>query len=357
MINLETLGWSESFAAALDTIDAKGVTPGRVIAHKSDYRVLTAEGVLRCKPSGALKYKAAGAENLPVIGDWVAVRPRPGEESGTIAACLPRKSTIQRRIPGTTTEAHVIAANVDRAFLVSGLDGELNPPRIERYLVIIRQGGVEPIIVLNKSDMCEWPDEAIAMVSSAAPGVRVVSTSAESGSGFDELEGLLGPGITAVMLGSSGVGKSSILNRLMDEERMPTAEVRETDGRGRHTTTHRELFVLPSGGMLIDTPGLREVQLWDADGGGMVSAFEDIEQLALKCRFTDCKHDTEPGCAVQNAIEEGSLDADRLDNYRKLQRELSHLREKIDIRERLTNKKRIAKLTAEQRRRLRKEDQ
>ena len=346
---LEQLGWNKHFAEAAEVFPGVGLIPGRVIVHKGDYQVMTAEQTIRCHPSGALKFKAEGAHELPVIGDWVMIRTNLGEPTGVIAGCLPRRTSFGRKIPGNTTEVQIIAANIDRAFLVSGLDGDLNLPRLERYLVLVRESGAEPIIILNKSDICDWIDDARALVESTAPGVRVVIMSATTGKGMDELRQLTEPGSTGALLGSSGVGKSSIVNKLLGDERMRTEDVRETDGRGRHTTTHRELFFLPSGGMLIDTPGLREVQLW-GEGAGIENAFGDIETLALECRFSNCHHETEPGCAIRGAIEREELDPDRLENYRKLTRELSHLRQKLDIRERITNKRRIVKLTVENRR-------
>jgi len=234
---------------------------------------------------------------------------------------------------GGKTDEQVLAANVDTVFLVSGLDANFNIRRIERYVTVAYNSSATPVIILNKADLCEDIDDRLAEVESIAVGVDILALSAATGSGLDSLKKYLSVGKTVAFLGSSGVGKSTIINGLLDEERFKTNAVREDDGRGRHTTTHRELVVLPEGGVVIDTPGMREIQLW-SDDDGLSRAFDDIESLARHCRFHDCAHTTEPGCAIAAALESGELDASRFNNYLKLQKEIAHLARRQDIKTR-----------------------
>lgn len=287
----------------------------------------------------------------PVVGDWVVVHPYiPGNEA-VIEGILPRKTTISRQVPGGrdrysggNTHEHVLAANVDTAFIVCSMDDErnMNLRRIERYLTIASTAGVSPVIVLNKLDLCNDVPAITNRIGQVALGVPTVAMSATNRLGLDKLGEYLLEGSTSVFLGSSGVGKSSIINALLGEERLRTRAVRDLDHRGRHTTTHRELVTLPQGGMVIDTPGMREIQVW-GDEDDIGGTFQDIENLAQQCRFRDCSHDMEPGCAVQRAIVEGTIDSGRLRNYRKLRRETVHLAARQDgrvkVEERLKWKK------------------
>jgi ribosome biogenesis GTPase len=347
--SLDIYGWNRALAEAFSQPGYAGLRAGRVIAQREKYDVVTERGILRCQPSGRMKYRARGQDALPAVGDWVALRPNSSESSGIIVSILPRKSKFVRKVPGDSTLAQVIATNFDVLLLISGLDGEFNPSRIERYLLLARDSGADPVIVLNKSDLCTDLDVAIALATEVAPGTRVIATSVTLQRGIDVLRSLLPSGTTGALLGSSGVGKSSLLNVLAGEERMRVGEVRETDSRGRHTTAHRELILLPNGGMLIDTPGLRELQLW-SEGEGLQDAFQDIESMALQCRFTDCSHDTEPGCAIREAIEYGRIASELLESYRKLQRELAHLERKHSVRGKIENKRAIKKVTARHKR-------
>jgi len=305
--------------------------------------------MLACSVAGRMKHLAGGAEDLPAIGDWVCLEPGRDGKTGRIVDILPRKSRFIRKVAGGKTQAQVLATNVDIAFLVSGLDGELNPARIERYLVLAREGGAKPIVVLNKTDLCGDIEEAYRLASEAAPGIRLLAMSAKTRDGFAELEGLLKDGVTGALLGSSGVGKSSIVNLFFESERMKVTDTRDADGKGRHTTKHRELLLLPSGGMLIDTPGMRELGLW-GEGTAVQEAFDDIEEIGTRCRFRDCHHNTEPGCAVLAALEDGSLDAARYESYQKLQREFEHLKGKYDVFSRLEAKRAAKRLSAIQKR-------
>jgi ribosome biogenesis GTPase len=277
-------------------------------------RVLLHGAELEAVVAGAMLYAAENAAELPVTGDWVAVR-RIEPELVLIEQVLERRTRIARRAAGRRGEEQVLAANVDLALIVSGLDGDFNSRRLERYLAIVRDGDVTPVVVLNKADLAKDADAVVREARRVARSVEVVTLSARTGAGCEVLDALLGPRATGVLLGSSGAGKSTLLNRLLGAEAQRTAEVRESDGRGRHTTTHRELITLPSGAALIDTPGLREVQLMVSEES-VAAVFDDVSELAAECRFGDCSHTTEPGCAVRDRV-----DAARLESFHKLRRE------------------------------------
>ncbi|HEX7182764.1 MAG TPA: ribosome small subunit-dependent GTPase A [Thermoanaerobaculia bacterium] len=340
-MTLEDLGWNDFFAAAFAPHAEQGLVPARVVRElKGVYGVSTGERELQAAASGRLWHGAEGG-GAPAVGDWVAVRlPERLSEPGLIRAILPRKSKFSRKAAGARTDEQVVAANVDTVFLVTGLDGDFNPRRIERYLAAGWESGAEPVVVLNKTDLAEDLDELVREIESVAVGVPVHAVSAKVDMGIDTLRPYLRPGRTVSLLGSSGVGKSTIINRLLGGEVQRTGAVRTGDQRGKHTTTHRELFVLPSGGLLLDTPGMRELQLWEADDG-ITATFSDIEELAGGCRFRDCSHKGEPGCAVQEAVESGELDPERLESYRKLQRELHQVHLRQDVALRLKEKQRL----------------
>lgn len=330
-MTLHDLGWTDFFAAAFAPFAEQGLVPARVVAQKGLYQVSTGDAECFADLSGRLRHELktpGGASGYPAVGDWVALRPPAGDGRALIQAVLPRRSKFSRKVAGQRTDEQVVAANVDTIFLVSGLDGDFNPRRIERYLTAAWNSGASPVVVLNKLDCCADPDGCLLEAESVALGVPVHRVSALTGENCAELHAYLGTGQTVSLLGSSGVGKSTLINRLLGRDVQRTSEVREGDDRGRHTTTHRELFTAPAGGMLVDTPGLREIQLWEGDQG-IESAFADVESLAERCRFADCRHRGEPGCAVEAAAESGELPAERLESYRKLQRELRqvHLRQ------------------------------
>lgn len=327
MRSLEDLGWDEGWSAAWDGAADAAAVPARVTSvHRDTFVVWTAEGERVAELSGRLRHRAADAADLPTVGDWVAVRLPPGEGPALVQEVLPRRTRIARKVPGALTSEQVVAANVDVVLVVAGLDGDYNPRRLERALVLVGDGGGRPVIVLNKADLLS-PEEVAARLratAGVAPGVAVVALSAATGEGLGGLEPSLRPGLTAALIGSSGVGKSTLVNRLLGEDRQRTREVRADDDRGRHTTTHRELLRLPGGALLVDTPGLRELQLWAAPDA-LEGTFADVEALARSCRFSDCRHAGEPGCAVAAAAAQGTLGPARLESYRKLQRELRHL--------------------------------
>jgi ribosome biogenesis GTPase len=306
--DLSELGWTPELQSSLE----EGLRPGRIaVQHRGEYVVYTELGELRASLPGRLHHEGASV----AVGDWVAL------EGDTIQAVLPRKTAIVRNAAGLRTEQQVLAANVDIAFLVTSLGPDLEPRRLERYLAAVWESGAQPVIVLTKSDLHDDSAEQGLEVEAVAVGVAVHIVSAVTGEGCEEIAAYLKPGVTAVLLGSSGVGKSTLVNYLAGEELLRTQPIREDDGKGRHTTSHRELVLLPRGGMLVDTPGIRELQLWDGDAG-LAETFADVEELASGCRFNDCTHTAEPGCAVLAAIEAGDLPLERLESYRKLQREL-----------------------------------
>ena len=325
-MNLQDLGWDAFFADAFRPYENDNLIPARVAArHHGPCELLTELGRLGGVPAGRL-----GEDEQPAVGDWVVVRPLDGERKAVIEAVLPRRSAFTRKEAWARTVAQVVAANVDTVFLVTAFGGDLNPRRLERYLTSAWDSGSNPAIVANKADLAEDRLAELAEVEAVALGVPVLVVSAATGEGMDELETHLQPGCTIALLGSSGVGKSTLVNRLAGRELLVTAEI-SSDGRGRHTTTHRELVPLPSGALLIDTPGMRELQLW-ADEDVLDSTFAEIAEFAGECRFSDCSHEHEPGCAVKSALADGSLPAERFASYRKLQREIRALEIRKDAR-------------------------
>nr|WP_235846831.1 ribosome small subunit-dependent GTPase A [Neobacillus soli] len=306
---------------------------GRVaLEHKRMYRVWTEQGELLCEVSGRLSYNAFNREDFPAVGDWVSIKPRPAEGKGTILAVMPRKSKFSRKSAGGTAEEQIVAANVDTVFLVNSLNEDLNLRRIERYLLLTWESGANPVIILSKADLCQDINASLAEVEAIAfGGVPVIPISSETMSGLEDLEPFLQPGKTIALLGSSGVGKSTLTNRLLGVEKQFVQEIRLADDKGRHTTTHREMILLPNGCILIDTPGMRELQLWESSDG-LTETFSEIEELAAGCRYRDCQHRDEPDCAVVKAIEAGLVAAERLTSYNKLQKELAFIERKADKR-------------------------
>jgi ribosome biogenesis GTPase len=326
---LEKLGWSTYFEAAFGDFAGDGFVPGRVaVQHRGAYVVWTEAGELWAELAGRLRQDGDYGGDLPISGDWVVLRPYPEGSGGTIHAVLPRRTAFSRKEPFKAVREQVLAANVDTVFVVTGLDGDFNLRRLERYLATAWESGAEPAIVLSKADLSPDVEHAVAQVEGVAIGVPIHPVSAVTGEGLDELRTYFAGNRTVALLGSSGVGKSTLINSLLGEEVLATAEVRR-DGRGRHTTTTRELVPLPGGGLVLDTPGMRELQLWDA-GEGLGTTFGDVEALFERCRFRDCSHQREPGCAVKRALADGTLDHDRWRSYQKLQRELRALELKQD---------------------------
>ncbi|MFN2488247.1 MAG: ribosome small subunit-dependent GTPase A [Actinomycetota bacterium] len=329
--SLRELCWSDELASAFAPYGERGLTPGRIaIEHRIDHVVLGEPGELRAEVAGALRHRAAGRGELPCVGDWVALEVRSGERRATIHAVLPRRTKFSRKVAGFETDEQVLAANIDLVFLVAPMDDEVNLRRLERYLTMARASGALPVVVLTKADLCDDVAGVVRRAETIALGVPVHAVSSVTGEGYGGLEAYLANHQTVAVLGSSGVGKSTLINHLSGDERQEVRDIRD-DGKGRHTTTHRELVVLPRGGLIIDTPGMRELALWD-ESDGLDTTFGDISALADGCRFRDCRHAGEPGCAVERALREGVLSSDRLVAYRKLERELHFLHLKQDQR-------------------------
>jgi len=327
------LGWDEAWASAFAPFAEGRRRPGRVVAaHRGAWIVALGDGDRDAVLAGRLRHEALGPADLPAVGDWVVADADPTVAGpAVISAVLPRRSSFGRnREDGQTALDQLLAANVDAALIVTGLDGDFNLRRLERYLAVAWSGGATPVILLNKADAAHDPHGARAAAEAVAPGVDVRLISALAHVGVPELaRDHLAPGRTAVVLGSSGAGKSTLLNALLGAERARTGAVRESDARGRHTTTHRELHRLPDGGLLIDTPGIRSLGVSGADDG-LAPAFADVTDLAADCRFADCRHEGEPGCAVLDAVADGRLAEDRLASHRKLEREAAHAARQTD---------------------------
>lgn len=326
---IDLYGWRPALAHAFAPHAARGLVPGRIaVQQRGLYIAISEHGELAARVSGRLAHDAEDG-GLPVVGDWVAMDARPGEGSATIQAVLPRRGVFLRRAAGAAQAEQAVAANIDAALLVASLNADLNLRRLERYLAAAWQSGARPVIVLTKADLCADPEAAAAEVEAVALGVPVLILSALSGQGLGGLVAEVRPGETCALLGSSGAGKSTLVNALAGEELMAVGAIREDDARGRHTTTHRELILLPSGALVLDTPGMRELGLIDADEG-LDAAFAEIGALAERCRFRDCGHGSEPGCAVRQAVQDGRLDPARLRSFDKLRRELAHLERRED---------------------------
>ncbi|GEK35380.1 ribosome small subunit-dependent GTPase A [Kurthia sibirica] len=328
-MNLTNFGFTEFFhtqTTELTQLDKyKTLIPGRVtVEHKHSYRIITVEGEILAAVSGHFAFHAFERQHYPAVGDWVLLEKLPGEEKGVIHKLLDRKSVFSRKIAGLEIDEQIIASNVDIVFIVTSLNDDFNIRRIERYITAAWNSGATPVILLTKADLCENVDDFVDEVATVALGVEIIPISTLTGLGLSTVHELLQPNHTAALLGSSGVGKSTLTNALLEENLMTTQTIREDDARGRHTTTHRELFALPTGGVIIDTPGMRELQLWN-NGDALDSSFSDIKELAEICKFRDCTHKKEPGCAVRHAIESGSLDEIRLSSYFKLLKEIAYI--------------------------------
>jgi len=332
-MDLEQIGWNPFFVEAWESSAAEGQVPGRIAgARRGFFTLWTQQGEIEAQARGGL-VREADADLRPVVGDWVVLTGEPLR----VERVLPRFSKVSRKRPGEATREQVLAANVDVLFIVAGLDRDFNPRRLERYVSLVADSGAQPVLVLNKTDLCEDVPAAVAAAEAASAGAPVLAACAAEDSGVEALAEHLSIGRTGAFLGSSGVGKSALVNRLLGREERLVGAVRESDGRGRHTSVTRALIALPAGGMLLDMPGLREVQPWEE--ASVVEAFDDVEALAAECRFRDCSHHAEPGCRVREAVEAGELDASRLASYRSLRQEAAALERRKQEREVIDEKR------------------
>ncbi len=339
-MTLEALGWDAGWAQTFAPFVSRGLRPARVVAvHRETSIVRDGGGDRPAGVSGAFRHGALAHVDFPAVGDWVVL-----DADSVISAILPRRSLFKRmaadgsRRNGGLDDEQIMAANVDVALLVAGLDNDFNLRRIERYLAVAWSSEITPVVVLNKADLADDVDGRLVAVDAIAPGVATVAVSARTGQGLDALRAHLRRGATAAILGSSGVGKSTLVNALLGEDRQATAEVRDSDSRGRHTTTHRELFELPGGALLVDTPGIRSLEVLGADEG-VDAAFDDVVDIAATCRFSDCRHESEPDCAIRAALADGSLTEERLASHRKLERELARAAREGDPRARAEHRR------------------
>lgn len=321
-----TLGWNENWERLFALFQGP-YSPGRVItAHKTRYDVLTPTETLSVPISGAMKAK----KRIPVVGDFVAILQDPETATQMIVSILERKNCLSRGGAGESAGEQVLAANIDTAFIVTEPSHDFSISRLERYLLIVRSSGATPVIIMNKSDTCDDMSEFVSLLTSELGEIAVIPLSALNNTGLEHLNPFLAPGNTVIFLGSSGVGKSTLINTLTGTSVQKTGDIREDDGKGRHTTTVRHLVSLPSGSCLIDTPGMREIRIWTAEES-VQDAFEDIAKFSKRCRFSDCAHEQEPGCAVRKAVEEGEISAGRLERYKKLLKEAAFERGKAEI--------------------------
>ena len=325
-MTLADFGWNDRLESIFNTDFNHTLIPARVIrVDRGAVTAQSADGAVAAVVAGTLD--PSGESCSPAVGDWVALDL--GSDTAVVRAVLPRSGALSRRRPGLADHEQAVAANVDVVLIVESVERGPNPRRIERAVALAWDAGATPVVVLTKTDLCDDVEAAVAKARAGAPFSEIVPLSAVEGSGVGEMLEHLPPGSTAVLLGPSGVGKSTLTNALLGEERLAVSHVREGDAKGRHTTSHRELVVLPSGGCLIDTPGVRELGLW-LDPGSVAPAFPEIEEAAERCRFRDCRHEEEPGCAVVAEVEEGHLDEARLASFHRLLREAEHLDQRLD---------------------------
>lgn len=349
-MKLEDFGWDGTWQQKFDDFPEQRGIPARVISqHRSSYRVHTGKAEIKAKAAGRLYHAPFKQTELPAVGDWVVVDDVNSESRATIRAVLPRNSTFSRKVAGKNSNEQVMATNLDTVWIVTTFGADLNPARLERYVALVVESGAQPVIILAKADLADLTEPAVFSLQDRIQNVPIHAVSTKAEIGLEALVKYISPGQTIALLGSSGVGKSTLINHFVGHDLLHTASVREKDGKGRHTTTHRELIILPSGGCLIDTPGMRELQLWQRDDN-LEKSFADIDAFAVNCRFSDCSHESEPGCAVKEAVDRGDISEERMNNYLKLKMELTYLERKSDVGTERAEKERWHSVSKERRR-------
>jgi ribosome biogenesis GTPase len=340
-MSLEDWGWDERWAKTFTAAPGRGLLPARVILEQRGlFGVVAESGERSARVLGGMRHRTGDPADLPAVGDWVGIEPIPGESTALIRHVLPRRTKLSRKAAGEALEEQVIASNLDAVFVITALNRDFNARRLERFMAVCRESGAEPVILLNKLDTCDDPAPYLDEARAVAGGAPIVALSARTGTGAEALAAWVKPGRTIGFVGSSGVGKSTLVNRLIGAEVLRTFETRASDERGRHTTTHRQMFLLPGGGILLDTPGMREMQFWEADQG-LAKAFDEIDALAASCKFKDCGHNTEPGCAVKGGVNSGAVTPERLAAWAKLKAELDARKKRVDPAARAAEKRRV----------------
>jgi ribosome biogenesis GTPase / thiamine phosphate phosphatase len=341
---LNLYGYNNFFQKHFFEFSENGFAPARVaVENKNNYILYSEFGELTAELSGKFYFNYEDKADYPAVGDWVVIRPLPDEQKGLIEHVLPRQNSFSRKAAGIKTDEQVIASNIEVLFIMTSLNKDLNPRRIERYLTLALDRGLQAVIVLSKSDLCVDTDKKLSEIKHIVKDTPVHAICSIKKEGIDELKNYLSGNKTAAIVGSSGVGKSTFINALLGEERLIVKDITDYKDKGVHTTTRRELILLPDGGMIIDTPGMRELQLWDG-GDGLSDVFDDIEELFSNCKFSDCKHESEPGCAVREAVEKGELGVDRYNSYIKMQKEIKYFEFRKNTKASLIEKKRWKKI-------------
>jgi len=343
-MNLQDYGYNTFFELHFRECASDGHIPGRVaVQNKTNYEVYTEFGELTAEVSGKLMFDAESRDDYPAVGDWVLLRPIIDESKAIIDKVLPRQTVFSRKEAGSKTERQILASNIDKVFIMTSLNHDFNLRRVERYMILAHEGGAEPVIVLSKADICNDIVGKLKETEIIADGSPVHVLSSFTRQGVDELRKYLEGNVTVGVLGSSGTGKSTFINTLLETDRMKTLDVSKYKDKGHHATTRRELIVVPTGGLIMDTPGMRELQLWDGTEG-LENVFEDIESLFHQCKFTDCRHENEPGCAVRAAIKNGEMDEHRYKNYLKMKREIKYFEFRKNHKANIVEKKRWKKI-------------
>ena len=343
-MELSDIGWNKNIDAKYQKLGINNVILGRVIFHSGkQYKIITTEGEITANLSNSYINSIKSKSELPSVGDWVCLKQIDEFRPFQIIKLIPRKNKLSRKVSGTKSEEQIIASNIDIVFIVTSADQDFNIRRLERYLAIINEIGAQPIIILNKIDINNDYKQYILEIKKNLPEITKLSISAKTMENIDEVKQFIKPGITIVLVGSSGVGKSTLINNLLGYKRQAVGKIREKDSKGKHVTTSRELIMMPNGGMLIDNPGLRELQLWSSELG-ISKTFEDIDELSRQCRFTNCTHNTEPGCIVKKAIEIGQISQERVDSYKKLLREQEYLNNRKNTYEKRKKDRKLGKI-------------